>query len=239
MRKVCYYVSNSGRLRTNNEDCIQINKKIFSNQKAKKGSCSLKKNNFISVCDGMGGEECGEVASLMAVSKFSQLNPNTITKEQILNTIDNINNDICIEMDKKNIRMGSTLVSAVIRDDYVDIYNLGDSRAYIYNTELIQLSKDHTVEKLNGKKKGALTQHLGIYKNEVELEPFIIDNIELKRNSYLLLCSDGLYDMIETKEIENILSSHMSDRKKRNKLIERAMENGGKDNISFLLVHCK
>ena len=237
--KICYYVTNSGCQRTNNEDCIQINKKYFSKETNKSGFAILKKNNLISVCDGMGGEEYGEEASLMAVKKLSSLDPNTVTKEIILDTIDKLNEEICNEMDNKKARMGSTLVTAVIKDNKLDIYNLGDSRAYIYNTELIQLSKDHTVEKLNGAKKGALTQHLGIYKDEVEIEPFVIDNLELKKNSYLLLCSDGLYDMIEEKDIENILSLNTSDRKKRNMLVERAMENGGKDNISFLLLHCK
>lgn len=237
MIRVCYYVTSSGKVRSNNEDCIQINKKIFSKKILKKGFRFLKRNNLISVCDGMGGEDFGEIASFKAVSSLKMLNPKNINKKLMIKTIKNINDELCTEMNDKNIRMGSTLVSAIINDNVVDIYNLGDSRAYIYNKELIQVSKDHTIEKLNGKKKGALTQHLGIFKDEIEIEPFVMDKLELKKNSYLLLCSDGLYDMLDKKEIEEILSLKSSDRKKRNLLLERAMENGGKDNISFLLVH--
>lgn len=237
MKKICYYVTNSGKIRKNNEDCIQINNKIFSKQNNKKGFKFLKNNSLVSVCDGMGGEEFGEEASLIAVSHLSQIKE--YTKESILKTINTINDLVCEEMKKKSVRMGSTIVTAVVKGNSIDIYNLGDSRAYLYNGKLIQLSKDHTVERLKGQKKGALTQHIGIFKEELEIEPFVLDNIEFNKNNYLLLCSDGLYDMIEESEIESILSSKVSSRKKRNKLLERAMENGGKDNISFLLIHCK
>jgi protein phosphatase len=141
-------------------------------------------------------------------------------------------------MDEKNARIGSTLVSVTLKNDYFEVYNLGDSRAYLLNNKLVQLSKDHTIKNLQGHKKGALTQHLVIYEEEMIIEPFIIDNIKLQKNNYILLCSDGLYDMVTEEEIEKILLSNISDRKKRNKLLERAMENGGKDNITFILIHC-
>ena len=120
----------------------------------------------------------------------------------------------------------------------MDIYNLGDSRAYIFTNKLIQVSKDHTLSPINGQEKGALMQHLGIMKSEMEIEPFIIDNIELKKNSYVLLCSDGLYDMVDDKKIEEILSSKIKDSKKVNSLLKEALDKGGKDNITFLLVRC-
>jgi len=236
MFRKCYFASNSGKIRTNNEDCIQINKLVISKEIDKRGSILIGNHSLISVCDGMGGEEFGEIASFKAASKLASLKPKSINQDNMFNAIREVNDDICSEMSNMNVRMGSTLVSVLFKGNLIDIYNLGDSRCYIYGSELIQLSKDHTVEKLNGNKKGALTQHLGIYKDEVEIEPFVIDNIELKKNNYLLLCSDGLYDMVPKDEIGNILSLKIKDEEKRDKLMERALENGGKDNISFLLV---
>jgi protein phosphatase len=204
----------------------------------KKGCLLLRKNNLISVCDGMGGEDFGEEASFIATSKLASLNPNNLSKDTMLTEIYEINKLICQKMDEKKTRIGSTLVSVILKNDYIEVYNLGDSRAYLLNNKLVQLSKDHTIKNLQGHKKGALTQHLGIYEEEMIIEPFIIDNIKLQKNNYILLCSDGLYDMVTEEEIEKILLSNISDRKKRNKLLERAMENGGKDNITFILIHC-
>ena len=237
MTKKCYYISNQGIVRKNNEDSLQINKKFYNNRNVFK-SCYLKTNNIISVCDGMGGEEFGEEASLIAVKHLSKLdykNPNT---DMILNTYDVINDEICKVMNSKDVRMGSTVVTAVIRDNKLDIFNLGDSRAYIFNGSLIQLSKDHTAKHDDPNKKGALTQHLGIYSDEVIIEPFSLTDIDLVKGSYLLLCSDGLYDMVKDDEISEILSSDIKDKKKAKELFERAMKNGGKDNCSFLLVRC-
>ena len=234
--KICYYASTCGNVRKNNEDCFHINGFIGSKCKLKKGFRILKNNSFISVCDGMGGEEFGEVASYIAVSNLSKLK--SLDKDTIINKIKDINDLVCNEIEKRDARLGSTIVSAVIKKDKIDIYNVGDSRAYIFNKKLIQLSKDHTVAALNGKSKGALTQHLGVFKDEIEIEPFMIDGIEINKNNYILLCSDGLYDMIKEEDIENILSSKMNDFKKRDELLERALVNGGKDNITFLLVRC-
>ena len=238
MLKICYYASTKGKVRSNNEDCFQINEFIGSKCNLKKGFKILKSKNLISVCDGMGGEEFGEVASLLATKELARISNQELNSKDILYSINIINNLICEEMNKREVRIGSTLVSAVINDKNVDIYNVGDSRAYIYTNKLVKISKDHTISSLNGNSKGALTQHLGILKTEMEIEPFTIDNIELKKNNYLLLCSDGLYDMIDEMMIEEILSSKISDAKKRDRLLEEALKNGGKDNITFLLVRC-
>ena len=234
--KICYYASTCGNVRKNNEDSFNINKHIGCKLKYKKGFRLLKNNSIISVCDGMGGEEFGEVASSLAVNNLSKLKD--FSKDAIVNKIVDINEMVCEEIKKRDVRLGSTVVCAVVRKNDFDIYNVGDSRAYIYNNKLIQLSKDHTVAALNGKSKGALTQHLGVFKEEIEIEPFVIDNINIKKGNYILLCSDGLYDMIEEKDIEKILKSKLSDFKKRDLLLERALNNGGKDNITFLLVRC-
>lgn len=231
MIKICYYASNIGNIRSNNEDCFQINKFVGSKIN-KKGFKILKKKNLISVCDGMGGEEYGEVASLIASVELARTSNHNLEKENMLSTISTINNLVCQEIEKRETRLGSTMVSAVINKNKVDIYNVGDSRAYIFNKKLIQISKDHS------SKNGALTQHLGISLNEMEIEPFVIDEIELSKKNYLLLCSDGLYNMVSEKEIESVLKSDLSDFKKRDKLLNIALKNGGKDNITFLLVKC-
>ncbi len=236
MFRKCYYISNQGIVRNNNEDSLQINNKYYNDNNFI-GSYILKKNNIISVCDGMGGEEYGEEASRIAVKHLSELDYKNPTLDMLLNAYDVINNEICKVMTDKNTRMGSTVVTAVIKDNILDIYNLGDSRAYIYNGKLIQLSKDHTIKNADSKKKGALTQHLGIFSDEVIIEPFTLTDIELVKGSYILLCSDGLYDMVSDEDITEVLSADIKDQDKVNELFERAMNNGGKDNCSFILIH--
>ncbi len=227
MIRKCYFVSNKGN-RINNEDKFQINN-FSSVGKDEMGKKIILNNALITVSDGMGGEEYGELASLIVTKELARLYNKKLNTKKMLENIINTNNLVVSKMNEKKCRIGATLVSAIIKKNTIDIYNVGDSRAYLYSNKLIQLTKDHATN--NG-----LTQHMGMNVEDGVIEPFVIENISIKKNDYLLLCSDGLYNMVNNEEIEKILNSKQKEMNKCQNFLDCALKNGGKDNITFLLI---
>ncbi len=80
-----------------------------------------------------------------------------------------------------------------------------------------------------------MTQHLGIFAEEMILEPYITDNVIISKKDIFLICSDGLTDMLNYKEIELLLGEKISVKKKCKRLVEKANANGGEDNITVIL----
>ena len=235
------YKTDVGRKRQNNEDSFYVD---------------LEKRLFI-VADGMGGHQAGEVASQIAVeslkNSLSTLRLNEMEsekiKEHILRAMMNAHKDI-IEKAKTDINlagMGTTVVLALGIDDKYYISHVGDSRAYlIRNKNITQLTDDHTVvaELLKVKMitpekvkthhmRHVLTQALG---SNTQIIPSIQD-ITLEEGDILLLCTDGLTDMLSDEEILSIVDEHGEDIKKSVQvLVDIANEKGGKDNITVLLI---
>lgn len=238
--RICYYVSNRGKIKNNNEDSFQINKFYKKIDEDICGVKLLKEYNLISICDGLGGEESGEIAADIAVKEMARISKQIDSKniiEKINYEYDVINTLICKEIEKIKLRMGTTIVSVFIDKSTVSFFNVGDSRAYILEKgKLTQISKDHSVKNSDGSESGAVSQHLGIFPEEMIIEPYIVDNISVKKKSYILLCTDGLYKMISNEEITDILKRKTSLKSKRDELLNRAIKNGGKDNITFVLI---
>jgi len=248
--------SNVGNVRENNEDNFFINGKtldlsiqgtVIERDESSRG--------LFAVCDGMGGEASGEVASAIAVNTLQEYYKKMRTQEtQIDETIgryaDNANALICAEIEKNGgKRMGTTFAVLYIKDNLACVYNIGDSRVYLLrNNQLIQISQDHTQIKrlvdmgiLTAEKarehpeRHKLTQHLGIFPEEMVIEPFIAEPITIMENDTFLLCSDGLSDMLDDKEIEEIMISNSKPADVSSKLMDAALENGGKDNITIII----
>ena len=146
--------------------------------------------------------------------------------------------------------MGTTLALLYINDGKAIAYNIGDSRAYLFRkNKLIQLSEDHTqAQRLvdmgllkksaaaNHKDKHKLTQHLGIFPDELIIEPYKSQEINIKQNDIFLLCSDGLTDMLSDDDITVILSNKQEGiGTLAKRLISKALEKGGKDNVTIVL----
>ena len=249
----CVAVTNVGNVRDNNED------NFYVNEEYKKSTLSLneyyedsniRKQYLYAVCDGMGGEELGEAASMIAVKTLALYQEADI-KSNIINYIQEANKLICDEIEKNDgVRMGTTLALLYINEGKAIAYNIGDSRVYLFRkNKLIQLSEDHTqAQRLvdlgllkksaaaNHKDKHKLTQHLGIFPNELIIEPYESQEINIKQNDIFLLCSDGLTDMLSDDDIAGILSDKQEGTKAlAKKLMEKALQNGGKDNITVVL----
>lgn len=248
-----------GNRRKNNEDNFYFNGEYVKDLN-RKDSIFLKKVNsdklqIYAVCDGMGGEELGEVASYIAVETLEKYHKRFFTccdesniEKYIDDYIYEANDKICkkiIEL-RKN-RMGTTLALVIVFGEKIYITNLGDSKIYIFaNNELIQISKDHTqaqmliesgitdVKDFNHAK-NVLTQHLGISKEDRILQPAKAC-FKLKRGDKFLISSDGLTDMVSDLEIENIVKDNCDEKDIVNKLVEKALLNGGKDNITVILI---
>lgn len=247
-----YAASNVGNKRQNNEDNFYINKESV-NSKNDVHSALFKGNAFVgAVCDGMGGEEAGEVASQLAVETIQQYENKIIASnfsDEVINElIFEANDKICNEINRIKKRMGTTFAFVGINSCDVVVSNVGDSRVYrLSNSKLEQISHDHTEaqsmvdagmiskeESMKIKQKHRLTQHLGIFPYEMIIEPYIV-RIPAKIGDRFLLCSDGLTDMVSENEIESILNSRDSLKNTVDRLISKALENGGKDNVTVML----
>jgi serine/threonine protein phosphatase PrpC len=207
--------------------------------------------NLFIVADGMGGHNAGDFASRFCVEVFTekiresrQKTPIGMIADALQNT-----NDLLLEEANENIDfegMGTTFVAATIIDDVIYIANIGDSRLYIIGDEIKQITQDHSlVEEMvkTGEidrkdvrfhpNKNIITRALGANKNVIP-DYFEVD---LQKGNIVLMCSDGLSNMIDDMEIEKIVIEHTDDLETIAKtLVDTANENGGRDNISIVIV---
>lgn len=249
----CSIITDVGLMRKNNEDNFYMNGlyRADTNENHLEINEVCSKEGFIgAVFDGMGGESNGELASLEAAKLLIKYQNETFV--QISNQyVSEANQLVCNMMEiMKSGRMGSTLAIVKLQDGECSICNVGDSPIYLFrNDKLAQLSVNHNEaqslydmgliskeELKTSKKKHRLTQHLGIFEDEMLIEPYTLENIELQENDYILLCSDGLTDMVSDEVIEYSLQAPISIAQKTKSLVELALENGGRDNITAMLL---
>jgi len=226
-----------GLVRSNNEDAYLIDPDL----------------NLFIVADGMGGYDKGEVASQMTCIGIAEhlrdiaKESSVISKNHLLDSIQKTNDAIRKKIrETENLeKMGSTVVSLLIRQDKLLILNVGDSRAYrLRNKKLQQISVDHSlVEEIraaNIKKefafqfKNVVTRAMGM-KDTVNADIF---SETLQKRDIFLLCSDGLHGFVSDEVIENVLvnTQENSLQTQINELVDKAKKAGGKDNITGILI---
>ena len=205
--------------------------------------------NLLVVADGMGGHKAGEYASRLAVEVVKQTlaeceqdEPEAMIKQAITTA-----NRKIIEAAREDIRlngMGTTLVVATVIERTLYFANVGDSRLYLLNDEIKQLSKDHSLVqemvRLGGinqedakyhPDKNIITRAIGA-KDNIEIDFF---EYRLKKEDTILMCTDGLCNMVEDVEILHIVKSSRDVVEAVERLIERANNNGGSDNIGVIV----
>ena len=208
--------------------------------------------NLFIVADGMGGHKAGDVASREAIERFVKyaLSTHMSDPANILDSgIISINKDIYnMAMSNKDYNgMGTTFVACTIVDNHVYIANVGDSRLYLIGKDIRQITRDHSlvedmvrmgmIEKDEAKthyKKNVITKAIGVSEGGTST-PDIFE-IEISKGDKLLLCSDGLTNMVDDYEIKKTITNNDSIEDAVRKLISQANENGGKDNISAILI---
>ncbi len=207
--------------------------------------------NLFVVADGMGGHNAGDTASRMCVEEVvSQIEQSTkvtpvgILEEAVCSANAKVHEKSMT--DPALYGMGTTIVATVVLGDMAYIINVGDSRFYAYKENLRQVTVDHSlVEEMvqSGKiqkedmrthpNKNIITRALGT-NSSVKADCF---EIEVNEGDVLLLCSDGLSNMLDDSQIESIIRDYKDDMKAAGELlVKEANEAGGKDNISVVLV---
>lgn len=236
-----YALTDVGVRRNTNQDYVYFSEKSVGNLP-----------NILIVADGMGGHKAGEVASEQAVNAVLQSikeNKNTDKILLIEEAISAANSNVLklATSDEKFQGMGTTLVVATLEENVLYVANVGDSRLYLIDEDGIrQITRDHSLvqemvtmgelDKESAKthsRKNVITRAIGVEKS-INADFF---EVEVKEKTKILLCSDGLSNMLEDSQISDIIAGG-GDVKLENtvrKLIEAANENGGMDNIAVVL----
>jgi serine/threonine protein phosphatase PrpC len=238
-----------GRQRDHNEDAI-----------ASDGTMG-----FVVLADGMGGYKAGEVASEMAVLSITAELMETLENQRpgkfdvalvkqaeaqlIINAVNNAN-DVIYTVSQSQPQcagMGTTLVVGIFTNNKLLVGHIGDSRMYRLRSQVLsQITEDHSLlqEQINAglitaeqakhsPNKNLVTRALGV-DAEVELE---LNEYDVEVGDIYLLCSDGLTDLVDDEAIQSAINKLMPDMDNTAQaLVHMANENGGKDNISVILV---
>lgn len=205
--------------------------------------------NLLIVADGMGGHKAGDFASHFTVevvkeelAKSMEDEPEAMIKQAIT-----IANQKLIETARQNSKLegtGTTLVVATVIDQTLYFANVGDSRLYLLNDDIRQISKDHSLVqemvRLGGitledakhhPDKNIITRAIGAQEH-LEIDFF---ECRLKKGDTILMCTDGLSNMVEDDEILRIVKSSRDVVEAVEQLIESAKQNGGNDNIGVVI----
>lgn len=207
--------------------------------------------NLFLVADGMGGHAAGDYASGLAVEKIKEYVGRAEEREPVAvlkMAIEEANRMLFEEAnaDPAKEGMGTTIVAAVIQGDCLYTANIGDSRLYVINQEgITQITRDHSLveemvrmgemDKSEAKShpdKNIITRAVGILP-EISADFF---ETRLCEGDIILLCTDGLTNMVEDEQIRRIVLGKRDLVEQAEKLVEAANENGGRDNITVVLI---
>jgi PPM family protein phosphatase len=249
-------LSHKGLVRSSNEDSlIRVESLIEENSDTR--YCGL-----FAVADGVGGSEDGEIASSLALRvlsenilkslvipglrrKISLAKPEFISRK-LIEGIKKANKEIYSRSQSMNSNMGTTLTVALIMDSSAYIANVGDSRVYLLEDEkLTQVTTDHSLvaclasagqikweDIYTHPRRNIITRCLGRHQ-DVEVDSF---DKELATGKSLILCSDGLWEMVRDNQIKDIVLKAENPQTACERLIDAANQNGGTDNISVVIV---
>lgn len=218
-----------GSVREQNEDSLIVRPPLFV------------------VADGMGGHAAGEVASEIAVSTIGELAPDHADAEALGRAVEEANRDIINAAIAGQGRegMGTTVTAAILERNRLVIAQVGDSRAYLlHNGELTQLTRDHSLmanmieagqitpeEARFHPNRSVITRALG---NDPDTVPDLYE-INVEDGDRLLLCSDGLYSMLDDSEIAAVMRRISDPQRCATMLVNGAIAAGGHDNITVIV----
>lgn len=206
--------------------------------------------NLFIVADGMGGHNAGDFASKYTVEiiveeiGFSKETSPVAVLEKAIKSANKHIREKSMENEEFN-GMGTTLVAATIQNDTLCVANVGDSRLYVINKEMRQITRDHSlVEEMirrgglareqarSHPDKNIITRAIGA-EDDLEIDFF---QVKLEEGDFILMCSDGLTNMIEDEDIRMLLQGQRDIVEKAEVLVNTANNNGGKDNIAVIVI---
>ncbi len=234
-----FSITDIGKKRKLNQDYVYTSERPVGNLP----------NVFI-VADGMGGHNAGDYASKFTVETIVGEIVNLPEKnpEQILKKAIEVANDKVLRMANENPDlegMGTTVVVATCIGEELHVANVGDSRLYVIGEKITQVTRDHSlVEEMirmggidratarNHPDKNIITRAIGA-EESIDIDFF---HVGLSKGDIVLMCSDGLTNMLEDEEIRMILNGQRDIVEKAEQLVKAANNNGGKDNIAVVLI---
>ena len=243
----------TGRIRNHNEDNLYVEgyvRELSQECFACEGKCTTENTATFAVCDGISGARSGEIASFIVAKRLV----NTTLPDSpdgIAQLIQTINNEVCSQLGiREGQEAGTTFTGLQLQDAQFTVWNVGDSRVYLLRDgRLYQLTEDHThaqqmlkagfISKESAKTDPArhvLTQYIGVPEEDCLLSPDIHFRVGLKQGDRFLLCTDGLYEMVSVPEIMAILQTGDNANATVDHLVHEALDAGGKDNITVILV---
>ena len=233
-----FSVTDIGRKRKLNQDFVYSSDEAVGNLK-----------NVYIVADGMGGHQAGDASKCTVETMVREIkgcfeqSPIRILSRAIRIANDQVRRKA--REDESLYGMGTTVVAATVLGKYLQVANVGDSRLYIINEEVRQITRDHSlVEEMvrmggldreaarNHPDKNIITRAIGA-RDTIEIDFF---HEELKSGDLILMCSDGLTNMLEDEEIGRILKTPGTIEERAERLIDAANQNGGRDNIAVILI---
>lgn len=250
MRFNTYGITDIGKFRKKNEDAIMVGETICTDGILE---TEIAPPFFAAVCDGVGGEKSGEIASSLTLEKLLMT---TYTKVTELKTRVFGIHDELIEYGREHpesFNMQTTLcLVAFDADNNISCINVGDSRAYLLKSgNLKQISTDQSLKEFlnetgrskifeqdSDKIKHVIISSLG---NSKQYPMVDLTNIseKLEKGDTLMLCSDGVSDNLSVKNIKEVLRSSKTVKVKAESLINKAVKCGSRDNLSVILIEVK
>ncbi len=232
-----------GSVRDNNEDHLVFIRPYDAKVRASHGCLAL-------VADGMGGHSSGEIASKMAADIIARnyFDSNHAVLNSLNRAFEKANKTIFQKADRNPALkgMGTTCTAVILLNNQIYLGHVGDSRAYLFKGDkLLQLSNDHTYvqhlldtgkisqeESLSHPQRNVITRAMG---TAPKLQAdFSHHTLSFEQGDKLLICSDGLYEYINSEELKDILSAESLNESAQS-LINLAKQRGGHDNISVLI----
>ncbi|CAD7339314.1 serine/threonine-protein phosphatase [Sphingomonadales bacterium 56] len=225
---LCMLASHQGLVRQTNEDACAATTSGDERQPAFWEGFVPSEGGWVLLADGMGGHTAGEVASQLAIACLSELTDLLTTEAGIRSAVAATHEAIINAMleDDSLAGMGTTVAGVLLMGAEAIAFNVGDTRIYLLSDTLQQVSEDHVAGR------HVLTRCLGGF-NSTPSTPWI-GRIPMRPGDQLLLCSDGLTDMVSEAEIECGLRST---KKPVEHLVEAALREGGGDNVTVGVIH--
>lgn len=236
-------VSHIGKIRSINQDNLICDGRYMDIEEAQKGlsitgSVNTKNTSLFGVFDGMGGEEYGEVASYLAAKNAAEIQPQKDGVMMLSEYCEKANSDICNFAENNSVSaMGTTAAMLLFTDNEITLCNIGDSKVFrVSSGDMKQISEDHVAISIYGRKP-PLTQHLGIPPYFLLIDPYF-SKYGYEDGDRYLICSDGLTDMVSDEEIVKCINENKIDSATQI-LLEKSLENGGRDNVTVVLLEIK
>lgn len=232
-----------GRVRPVNEDAIAVHTRILTGNMDKPLAISMSDDCCVlMIADGMGGHAQGALASRAVLDYLVAAVDRLAESASCAEVIEEANRHLfeLMHQHPEALGMGSTIVGVTLKADQLVAFNVGDSRAHLFSKgQLIQLSRDDVPEQESHRpgprRSHTLTQALGGSSFPLPVDPHVTIDAPLATGETLLLCSDGLTDMVPDDVICDILSKIASPTTALRHLAARAFQAGGRDNISLVV----